>query len=183
MEKRNGDWIIKGSKRIFNNDFFEVNEDDVLQPDGQPGKYATVKMLPGVAMLPIDDEGNVYLTNQFRYAVCCHSLETPCGGNEEGDAESAAKRELKEELGIEDAEIHSIGRVEIDTSIVISPIEMFIARKLKFGKPDREGTEDIKTVKLKFEEAVEKVMNGEIKNALSCVLILKAWQFEQNGNK
>ena len=51
------------------NEFIEVAEDRVTRPDGQAGRYATVTMKPGVAVLPVDETLDVYLARQFRYAV------------------------------------------------------------------------------------------------------------------
>jgi len=45
---------------------------------------------------------------------------------------------------------------------------------LTFIKPQREGSETIKTVRMKFNEVVEAVMKGRIVHGPSCVLILKA---------
>lgn len=174
MEKKNGPWTIKKTSRIYKNEFLELTEDKVVQPDGKDGKYATVEMKPGVSTLAIDDEDNVYLTRQFRYALGAESLEVIAGGMDEGEPLENAKREAKEELGIEADEWINLGTAETDTSIVRSRAHFFIARKLKFTKPEREGTEQMKPVKMSFDEAVEKVLNGEIKHAISCLLILKA---------
>jgi hypothetical protein len=47
-------------------------------------------------------------------------------------------------------------------------------KKLKFSKTNREGTEIIKPIKLKMEEAVKMVLDSKITHAQTCVLILKA---------
>lgn len=174
MEKKNGPWTIKDTQRIYQNEFIEVCEDKVVQPDGNPGEYAIVEMKPGVCILAIDDEENVYLTRQFRYALGAESLEVIAGGiDDDGEPLENAKREAREEMGIEAEEWLDLGEAETDTSIVRSRAHFFVARDLKFTEPEREGTEAMKPIKLKFDEAVEKVLSGEIKHALSCVLILK----------
>lgn len=174
MEKPNGPWTIKSSTRKYKNEFIEVFEDAVINPDKTEGTYATVKMKEGVCVLPVDDEGNVYLTRQFRYAIGQESLEAPCGGMDEGGPLKNARREAKEELGIEAEEWIDLGSIQTDTSIVNSPAYFFVAKGLKFSEPEREGVEIMTSVKMSFEEAVEKVLSGEIKHALSCLLILKA---------
>ena len=173
MQKKHGPWTILNRTQKFKNDFIEVNADEVIQPDGEPGKYATVEMKAGCCSLPIDDENNVYLVRQFRYAVGEESLEAVCGAMENEKPIDAAKREVSEELGIEAEDWQSLGTAETDTSIVHCPAHLFIARKLKFKEPQREGSETIETVKMSLDEAVKKVLDGEIKHALSCLLILK----------
>ena len=66
------------------------------------------------------------------------------------------------------------GVVNLDTSIVQSPVYLFLAQELSFGESDREGTETIEPVKSSLDEAVQWVMNSEITHSASCVLILKA---------
>jgi 8-oxo-dGTP pyrophosphatase MutT (NUDIX family) len=175
MEKKNGNWTIKGTKQIFENDFFNVFEDDVIQPDGKKGTYATIKMPPGVCILPIDDEDFVYLTKQFRYSAGGETLEVAAGSVEDESALEAAKRELKEELGIKAEELEEIGKIELDNSIIKNEVTIFTARGLSFEKPDRDSSEEMEIVKIKFSEAIEKIYNGEISHSLSCVLLLKAW--------
>lgn len=175
MEKQHGPWKIKSTEKIYENEFIRVNEDSVIKPDNKPGKYTTVSTKPGAATLLIDDENNVYLTKQFRYAIGKESIEVVAGGIEEGeDPLETAKKEVKEELGIEAEEWTEYGSLNTDTSIIKSPAYLFVARKLKFKESDQEGSEKIKMAKMSLDEAVERVLSTEITHATSCYLILKA---------
>ena len=49
-----------------------------------------------------------------------------------------------------------------------------LARRLKFGEHERESTERLQPLKVKFEEAVSMVSDGRVTQGISCVLILKA---------
>lgn len=175
MERKNGNWTIKETEKKFDNDYFKVFEDKVIQPDGKDGNYATIEFLSGVTVLPIDDEDFVYMTKQFRYSAGRETLEVVAGGIEDEKPLDAAKREIKEELGITAEELTELGTIHLDNSIIKAQTTLFIARKLTFGKTDRDDSEEMETVKISFREAVEKVLNGEITHAPSCVLLLKAW--------
>lgn len=181
MGRKNGNWTIKATKKIFENSFFKVFEDEVIQPDGKDGTYATIRFPAGASVLPLDDDGFIYLTKQFRYALEREDLEAASGAIEDEDALKAAKREAEEELGIEAEQWTDLGIVESDTSITNSRAHLFLARKLSFKKPDREGTEQIETVKMKLTEAIEKVMNGEITHGQTIILILKTSQYLSNS--
>ncbi|HEX8387263.1 MAG TPA: NUDIX hydrolase [Rubricoccaceae bacterium] len=175
MSRKNGPWTVLSTERPYHDEFIDVAVDAVIQPDGERGQYATVRMKPGVTVLPVLDDGRVALVRQFRYALGAESLEAPAGGIDEGESPlDAAKRELKEEMGIQAAEWEALGTVHIDTSIVHCPDHLFVARGLTFGEPDREGTEDMKGQRVPLDEAVEMVVRGEIVQASSCVLILRA---------
>lgn len=176
MEKRRGPWTILSTALRYQSPFFEVYEDQVIRPDGKPGQYATVSIIPGVAVLPIDQAGQVYLTRQFRYSLGRESLEVACGGRREDEtAQQSAERELREELGIEALQWTNLGECHVDTSIVWNPVELFLAQQCIRTAPQREGTEQIETIQILLAEAAEQVVSGGIVHALSCTLILKAY--------
>ena len=175
MDRKNGNWTIKNTEKIFANEFFKIHQDDVVRPDGKQSKYATIDIKPGVAILPIDDQGFVYLTCQFRYAIGRHNIECIGGTVEDEEIISDAKRETREELGISAGEWISAGKIEVITAITNSHSYLFLAHKLSFGKPETEGSEEIELVKIKLDEAFEKVMKGEITHGETCVIILKAY--------
>src|SRR3954453_15236341 len=75
MPRKHGPWTIEDTVEKYRNSFIAVQEDRVIQPDGQPGRYSTVTIKPGVAVLPVDEDGDVYLVRQFRYALGRESVE------------------------------------------------------------------------------------------------------------
>jgi len=175
MERKHGAWTIKSSERIYADEFAEVWVDEVLKPDGEPGRRMTMRMTPGVAVLALDEEGFAHLVKTFRYAVGKECVEVVQGASEDTEEpDAAARRELKEELGVESCELTDLGLVDAITSQVFSPARIFLARNLRFGEPETESTETLEPFKVKFEEAVRMVMDGRITQGVSCTLILKA---------
>ena len=178
--KPRGPWTVKATAEKYKNDYFQVLEDEVIRPDQLPGMYSTILLKPGVSVLALDDEQNVYLTSEYRYAIERESIEVVSGGLD-GDESTlvSARRELREEVGIEASEWTSLGVVDPLTSIVRSPAELFLARGLTFAEPQHESTEIIRIVKVQLSEAVEMVMDSEITHGPSAVLILKAHNYLQ----
>jgi len=173
-EKR-GEWTVLDSVVQFRNPWITVREDRVIQPDGEEGAFGVAEMLPGVSVLPVDDDGTVYLVRVYRYTVDRHSLEALAGGIEDGeDPEEAALRELREEAGIDAADLIDLGVVDQLTEVVVSPDHLFLARGLSFTESDQEETEDIERVAVPLEQAVEWAYDGTVSHAASVVLILKA---------
>lgn len=182
MQRKNGPWTIKGRVCKHRDDFIEVNEDEVIRPDGEEGEYATVKLIRGVCTLAMDGDGVVYLTRQFRYAIEKESVEVVGGGVDEGEeVAAAARRELQEELGLTAREWIALGEVSVDTGIINGPVNLFLARGLDKTEAARDRNERIETVKVPFKQAVRMVMDGEIVHGASCVLILKADNFLINS--
>jgi 8-oxo-dGTP pyrophosphatase MutT (NUDIX family) len=185
--RKHGPWTINASTVKYEHKLLTVNEDQVTRPDGTPGIYATARVKAGVSVLALDDEGFVYLASEFRYAVGRQTLEVVSGAIDEGEQiETAARRELREELGIEAAQLTALGRVDPMTSLIDSPAHLFLARKLRFVAQQPEGSERIVTVKLILAEATRLVYESEITHGASCVLILRAQtylQAERNDNE
>ena len=181
MGRKHGPWTIESSERLHKDEFVEMWLDEVVKPDGEPGRYATMRMKPGVAVLALDGEGFVHLVRMFRYAVGKECVEVVQGAIDEGEgAMDAARRELREELGVGAEELTDLGLVDAVTSQVFSPARLFLARGLTFGEPDRETTERMRPVKVGLGEAVRMVMDGEITQGTTCVLILKASRMLQS---
>lgn len=173
--KKHGPWTIKTSREAFQGKMFQVFEDKVIRPDGTDGTYSTIKIKPGVETLALDEEGFVYLVKEFRYAIGRETIECVGGGiDEDEEPIEAARRELREELGIEAEKWTELGELHHSPSIVNSPSKLFLARSLKFVEKDLDSGEVLETVKMPFSEAVEKALNGEFIHATSCVLILRA---------
>lgn len=112
--KTNGPWKIKESKEKYQNHWMKVYEDKVVRPDGKDGVCGIVKMLDGVCILPIDDLGYIYLIEQFRYALGKNTIEVAGGSIKKSEKkENVAKRELKEETGIESDNIELFSEEDV----------------------------------------------------------------------
>ncbi len=175
MVEKRGPWSVTSSELVWKNEFLTVRDDQVYGLDGLPARYATVELKPGVAILPVHEDGRVELVEQSRYALGARSLETVAGGREADEEPlEAARRELEEELGLTAERWTHLGILHLDTSIVKAPVALFLARRLQRGQPHRDASEDISTSRMPLAEAVQAVLRGTIVHAASCALILKA---------
>ncbi len=170
-----GPWTILQHNEVYRDAWMTVYMDNVLRPDGQPGTYSTVRIKPGVCVIPIAEDGTCYLTKEFHYAVGRDTIEGISGGIEEGETpEVAAARELEEEVGIVADRLIPLGVVDPLTAALASPTKMFLARELRFTQTKMESTERIERVEIPFHEVLRMVLENEITHAPSCVAILKA---------
>ena len=169
-----GPWKIKKTFEVYQDAYIHVTRDDVVRPDGKDGSHVKVFMKPGVSVLPMDELDNIYLTNEFHYAIGRDSLEVVSGGIESGESLlETARRELVEELGIVASDFQDLGSVDPFTTIIESPTRVYLATGLTFQDANPEGTEQIECVRLPFDQALEMVMSGEITHGPSCIVILK----------
>ena len=184
MPRKHGPWIIKKSRTAYQNPWFKLREDEVIQPNGKHSVHVVIEDYGGANVLPLDKDGYVYLADEFKYGLGRHDLNTATGGiNPKETPLSAAKRELKEELGITAKKWTKLGIVHCYTSISDSPSYLFLAQGLTFGPTEHEGTESIQPRKIKFNQAVKMVFANKITHAPTVVAILKAREYLKSAAK
>jgi ADP-ribose pyrophosphatase len=170
-----GPWKIVHRNSVYHDPWMDVRMDNVIRPDGLLGTYSTVRIKAGVCVIPVDDDGICYLTKEFHYAVGRDTIEGISGGIEENEsAESAAARELQEEVGILADKLTSMGIVDPLTAALHSPTNLFLATGLSFTTSNMEGTEQIERVAMPLNQALQMVMASQITHGPSCVAIMKA---------
>lgn len=67
------------SRQVFDGRVVKLFVDDVELSNGQPAYRELIKHPGGVCVLPIDDEGSVYMVKQFRYPFMTGLYELPAG--------------------------------------------------------------------------------------------------------
>lgn len=175
MSVDHGPWKIHQSSDVYVDPWLKLRRDEVTRPDGMPGTYCVVEIKPGVSVLALDDDGNVFLTEEFHYAVGRETLETVSGGIEPGeDALTTAKRELKEEIGITAHRWTDLGFCDPFTASIASPTKLYLAEGLTHGEASPEGTEQIRCVTMTLDQAVSAVTESRITHAPSGLAILKS---------
>lgn len=185
MITHNGPYKILSSVIKYQNPWILVREDKVIHPSGREGLFGVVECAPGVIVVALNDDGLVYVQYEYKFALKGESLEVPCGGVEPGQScLEAAKRELKEEAGVEATTWISLGQIEPYTTTITSPMEAFLATDLTSGIAANEDSEVIRGALLPFDEVYEKAMNGKMFFAPAVTAIARAkWYLDNHqGN-
>ena len=172
-QRQNGSWQTIGKRELLDNEYFRVREDEVIRPDGKPGKYFVVEFHhEGVGVVAMTGDGKVYLVRQFRYPIGADTWEIPSGSTEpQEDLRASAARELKEEVGLEAASWTYLGVARTEVSNTTASFHIFLAEDLSQHEPHRDGTEDIKVRVIPLEDALGEIDSGEIFSANTIVAL------------
>jgi 8-oxo-dGTP pyrophosphatase MutT (NUDIX family) len=165
-------WRTVSSRRVYENPWISVREDQVVRPDGEPGICGVVHYKNvAVGILAVEGD-HVYLVGQYRYPLEKYSWEIPEGGCPEGEEPlSAARRELREETGIEATRWRMVGEAYLSNSVADEYAVWFLATGLVPGQVRPEGTEEIMVRRVPLQEALAMSLDGRITDALSIVAL------------
>ena len=160
---------------LFQGKLFRVEQAVQVTPDGVEHPRQIVRHPGAVVILPILDDGRICLVRNYRVAVNESLVELPAGTLEPGEEPArTAERELAEETG------YRAGRLEHLLSFYMSPgilderMHLFLAEQLRPGPTDLDAGEDLQPMLLDWDEALEMVRRGDIRDAKTVVGLLYA---------
>ena len=166
---------VINEKEIFRGRIFRVGVRDVVLEDGEKSVREVVYHNGGVAVLPVDSEGNTYVVRQYRCAFGCEVTEIPAGKLEQGeDHFEAAKRELQEETGFSAGNFVYLGEYWPTVGYCSEKIYLYLATDLTAGETHFDSDEFISCEKLPFRQLVEMCMDGTIPDGKTQLAALKA---------
>ncbi|WP_422926565.1 NUDIX domain-containing protein [Singulisphaera sp. PoT] len=173
-EERHNPWTTLSTRVVYDNLWIQVREDQVLRPDGQPGIYGVVHFRnKAVGVLPVDDEGRIWLVGQYRYPVGGYSWEIPeGGGNEDEPIEDTALRELREETGFKAGRLELISTTHLSNSVSDEIAYVFRATDLIPGESEPEGSERLQVKRVEWSEAWQMLQRGQITDSMSVIALL-----------
>ncbi len=161
---------------VFNGKVIRVTKDEVELENGNIATREVVHHNGGAGVAAIDEQGNIYLVRQFRYALQKELIEIPAGKLEIGeDPLNTAKRELQEEAGIVADQYKSLGELVPTCGYCNEIIYIYAAKGLNKTKTNPDEDEFVTSFKVPLSKAVSMVLNGEIVDSktVSAILQLK----------
>jgi len=162
-----------------------VREDDIERPDGSAGIYGVVEKPDFACVLPWDGE-RFWLVRQFRYPVDAPTVEFPQGsrdhhGEADEPSEELARRELKEETGLDATRWTWLGHLWKAVGYSSQGYDIYLATGLLEGEPDVSIEEQqIEVVQLTPAELERAIASGEVKDdtTVAALGLLRAKQAE-----
>jgi 8-oxo-dGTP pyrophosphatase MutT (NUDIX family) len=173
-DDRANPWTTLRSRSVYENPWIAVREDEVTRPDGSPGIYGVIHFKPkAIGVLPVDEQGGVWLVGQYRYPLGRYSWEIPEGGCFEKESpEDAACRELKEETGLIAGRLERIGESHLSNAVTDELGIIFRATELEQGTSEPESCERLEVRRVEWSEAWRLLRAGEITDSISVIALL-----------
>ncbi|HJB26835.1 MAG TPA: NUDIX hydrolase [Firmicutes bacterium] len=163
-------------QELYHGKILNLRRDKVELENGRTSYREVVEHSGGVCVLPITEDGKVLLVSQYRYPYREEVLEAPAGKmDREGESPLACgMRELEEETGHIAGEYLDLGKLYPSPGYTDEVIYLFAARNLTKTVQKLDEGEFLDVRVLEFEEAVRLVLEGNIVDAKTQALLLKA---------
>jgi ADP-ribose pyrophosphatase len=179
---------VLNSEPVYEGQIISLRRDTVAMPGGGDSVREVVHHPGAVAVVALDDAGDVVLLRQYRHPVGRHLWELPAGlRDEDGEPPlETAKRELAEEVQL------AADRWSLLLSVSNSPgfsdelVHIFLAEGLSdVDRPDGFTVEheeaDMTVARVPLADAVQRVFDGDISNSSAVAGILAAAQLRASA--
>lgn len=164
------------SRLVYDGAIVALRLDQVEMPDGRIVEREVVEHHGAVAVVAVDDDGQVVLIRQYRHPLGERLLELPAGLIDIAgeDPLAAAQRELAEETGLAAREWSVLVDVALSPGFTDEALRVYLARGLTdTDRPDPEHEEaDLELVRMPLGAAVRAALAGEIVNATAVAGLL-----------
>lgn len=156
------------------------NKDVVRLINGKETSRVYLAHRGASAILPISQDGQVYLVQQYRYPIGKTTWEIPAGKREEGQTPlSCAKAELEQETGLRAGKWKKLAVFNPSNAFSTEYLHIYLAENLKRGKDSPDEDEFLNVKKFPLEKLYGMIKNGKIQDAKTIIGLLMYRAFVQ----
>ena len=161
----------------------EFYEDTMEMPGGITAKWDFLHHNGAAAVIPVDNDGKIFMVSQYRPGIEKMSLEIPAGCLNKGeDRMTAAARELEEEIGQKCGRIEPLLKFHSAFAYCDEYIEIFYATDFQPTKQHLDEDEYLEVQKYDLDDLLSKIFSGEISDSKTIAAIL-AYKEKYVNNK
>lgn len=165
---------VQSSEHLLDAPIISVRRDRVTMPNGEANREIVEHF--GAIAVVCEKDGNIVLEKQYRHSVGRHLWELPAGLLDKPDepALECAKRELKEEVGLEAQSWSLITDLVTSPGFCDEAVRVFHATDVsKTERPEAEDEEaDLTWEWVPLEKARQMVLAGDICNSIAIAGIM-----------
>lgn len=146
-----------------------IYDGHILRLELLEGKWEVVRHAPAVAVLALNDHGEMLLVRQRRPAIGAATLEAPAGLIDGGETpDQAARRELQEEAGL-DGDLTLLTRFYSSPGFTDEELYVFAAEHLRESRLPHDEDENLEVLWLPPQEVLDGLRDGTLKGSASTV--------------
>ncbi len=167
--------ILRKEKK-YQGYIIDVSIEHFQHPSGTLTSREIVEHPGGSVVLPVFENGDILLIQQYRHPIGKEIIELPAGKldyNE--DPQHCAARELQEETGYTAHQWTKLTTLLTTPGFCNEHLHIYLAQNLfpsPHGQALEEGEQSIKLLRIPLDEAIEKIYNGVIVDGKSIVGIM-----------
>jgi len=175
------DFKVLSSELLLDAPIVAVRQDKLAMPNDQVAFREVIEHMGAVAVVAVNENNEIAMVNQYRHSVKRRLWEIPAGLLDVKDESEilGAQRELVEEAGLEATEWSVLTDLVTSPGFCEESARVFLAQGLTtVERPEAFGDEeaDMDFAWVDLDDAVAKVLNGEINNSIAVAGILAAKQ-------
>jgi 8-oxo-dGDP phosphatase len=182
-------WPVVASDTLARGRLVTVRTDKVRMPGGNTAEREVVLHPGAVAVLALDDAGQVLMIRQYRHPVNRLLWEIPAGLRDVAGEPllATAQRELLEEAGYRARDWRVLADYYSSPGFTTERLRIFLARDLELVPPAERDfvreDEEAALVQawLPLDDAVRKVLAGDLHNGAAAVGILAGYAARSQG--
>jgi ADP-ribose pyrophosphatase len=182
-------WPVVSTSEQFHGRLVTVRADKVRMPGSNVAEREVVLHPGAVAVLALDGAGQVLLIRQYRHPVSRLLWEIPAGLRDVAGEPPwhTARRELLEEAGYRARDWRVLADYYSSPGFTTERLRIFLARELEFVPPGerdfvpQDEESQLVPAWLPLDEAVRKVLAGELHNGATALGILASYAARSEG--
>lgn len=172
--------------RVLETPWISVFYDDIVHPNGDPGKYVWIRSTSGngaVMTVPVTPSGKFLLIKVFRYPSNRYLWEFPAGLIEDGESpEDAAGRELREETGIAPESLELLGSQVPIAGYVADTFHTVLVHipEISVGDLKLQRSEGIVDARIFTKsELVQQLQNEPVSDGITLTCLAQYWMWQK----
>ena len=177
LDNRAGDELLE--EKILNSDiayqggFLRVDSVDIELPNGHLTTHEVIRHPGAVAIIALNERGEVLLVRQYRTALERVTVEVPAGKLDMGeDPLECARRELSEETGYSAGRLDYLAPIAVAAGYSDEIIHLYMATELSAGAAHPDDDEFVVSEWVPLDVLVDSVLDGRVEDSKTVIAAL-----------
>ena len=172
-EDRSLEERILASEPVYRGSFLKVDQVSIELPNGHRTVHEVVRHPGAVAVIALNDQGEVLLVRQYRTALERVTMEIPAGKLDRGeDPLTAIARELSEETGYTASRVDYLMPIAVAAGYSDELVHLYMATGLSGGRAHPDPDEFLAVEWVPLDVLVDSVLDGRIEDSKTALAAL-----------